>query len=713
MSDEGGRYREDEENPSRANLLLPKMTAQGVEFPTDLKVWETDIPEEDRVALVNQDDFPQEFVLKSLGISDHALTPSFGICDAEEIEGRLGVVNYLLKKKVVRHDVQHLHDHSLIPKHPASFMKTFRGGSPYWEGVHALEELLAGQVPPRIKRFKQFLADTMHLEEAEKQLSEVVMTRMEQISSIAGTIRGIVNSNKRYVHEDGSFWTQEELAMEGIPDKEWERYTHKLKSTDNGSCAFGYSQFNRTLLEDDKLELPEWVKNPQWWDWRNWLGITSRARREAVAEHRKKIELINSSRKIRHLPDCIETDILNYISKILFEHFSHMDLSGFSLRIHFEYFPSVRRKSQGVNLKVTVYSFSPRSERNSTPVSVFPPHFDGYSKTEEKYMSNVFSTVCKEVNDYREAVHMARLCGDKDKKIPSFIGEQKTIPSPKTDLELRWFSAPNIMASEQLHEAWDELCAHRKIVHDFLLQLKLVASLCDKIQEAATSIGTGVTKGKVLPEENNSVSFDGKIFPIQLLADIEDPKKIVPISGVSDVNGRPIGFTGFHGGGKTETALAMVVNMWLFQSGIPPLGSGVWQQNVKRMIGFVFIDNVRKHSTCQSLLIKMTNILEAMPRFQPKDVVLILDELGTGTQEDDGFDLGKDMLTECDAKGVSVLFTTQIQKLAEFAENHLKAACFRFDDKHQLTPGIGKGGMESLRQTSGFNSLLSTKQNDE
>ena len=84
----------------------------------------------------------------------------------------------------------------------------------------------------------------------------------------------------------------------------------------------------------------------------------------------------------------------------------------------------------------------------------------------------------------------------------------------------------------------------------------------------------------------------------------------------------------------------------------------------------------------------------------------MFDELGSATQENDGFELGKDLLATLQEKGVSVIFSSQIQSLATWAVNDLGAICFWMDRDHRLFEGINDGGMGELRQEMGINDLL-------
>lgn len=112
-------------------------------------------------------------------------------------------------------------------------------------------------------------------------------------------------------------------------------------------------------------------------------------------------------------------------------------------------------------------------------------------------------------------------------------------------------------------------------------------------------------------------------------------------------------------------------------------------------------------STCELLLQKSKKILEALQSGAcPHSTLLILDEIGTGTQEVDGFEFGKRLLKRLSISGCSVIFSTQITELAKFAKESLGTACFNFDLGHHIAPGIGSGGINALMQAVGIDQLL-------
>ena len=88
------------------------------------------------------------------------------------------------------------------------------------------------------------------------------------------------------------------------------------------------------------------------------------------------------------------------------------------------------------------------------------------------------------------------------------------------------------------------------------------------------------------------------------------------------------------------------------------------------------------------------------------EIIMFIDEVGTGTQEVSGFEYGKRLLKKLAGLKCSIVASTQITDLAKFAEQELGATCFNFDLKHRVKPGIGSGGLEKLISKLEMDKLL-------
>ena len=293
------------------------------------------------------------------------------------------------------------------------------------------------------------------------------------------------------------------------------------------------------------------------------------------------------------------------------------------------------------------------------------------------------------------------------------IKQSAVIKSRRSDAMHRLFAIANMFETAEIKPVVEALKTHRAFVAQHWNILQSMAATLAALQRKGEEIGCEPSLPTMLGSGDHVVAFK-TLFPVHLLAELarqqndEAPKQIVPFTGIPDINGDLIGVTGRHGGGKTSLELAVPINIWMAQSGLPLFSQDfVW--NPKTIIG-VLVNRPTKGSTCVSLMTKIADILKAIIGVNGNEVVLILDEIGLGTQEASGYKLGHDLLRKLREQGVSVVFSTQITALAEFAEQQLGATCYQVDAEHHISPGIGSGEMEQIRQETGLDDLLAITQ---
>lgn len=123
------------------------------------------------------------------------------------------------------------------------------------------------------------------------------------------------------------------------------------------------------------------------------------------------------------------------------------------------------------------------------------------------------------------------------------------------------------------------------------------------------------------------------------------------------------------------------------------------------MIGAVTNDT-GDGSTATVFVKKTMNLFENIQKVPAHKSLIFIDEIGKGTQESAGLKLGQQILKALSQNGNSVIFNTQIMKLAEHARDNFQAICLKVDDNHQFQPGIGEGLMEELIHEVGLDKYL-------
>jgi len=148
-------------------------------------------------------------------------------------------------------------------------------------------------------------------------------------------------------------------------------------------------------------------------------------------------------------------------------------------------------------------------------------------------------------------------------------------------------------------------------------------------------------------------------------------------------------------------------SMILAQCGLPIFGED-FVLNPKELIGTLFLER-GNGSTMQLQIRKTVNIIKEIDKVSPVDALVFLDEVGTGTDHDAGFDYGKQVLDAIAQRKVSCIFTTQFRELAYYAEEKFGAKNYQLVSDHKIVPGVGKPNLDILLNKEGFNKIINNK----
>jgi DNA mismatch repair protein MutS2 len=157
-----------------------------------------------------------------------------------------------------------------------------------------------------------------------------------------------------------------------------------------------------------------------------------------------------------------------------------------------------------------------------------------------------------------------------------------------------------------------------------------------------------------------------------------DPETVVPVDVVLDSETYALIITGPNTGGKTVTLKTMGLLALMVQSGIHiPVGSGSEISVFKE----IYADIGDEQSIEQSLSTfsgHITNIIRILSQADRQSLV-ILDELGAGTDPQEGAALARALLTHLLERGITTLVTTHHPELKAFAHG---------------TPGVANASVE-------------------
>jgi len=653
-----------------------------VNYPEGLTFWQKDIRPQDRLEFINPEDFPKEQVLKGLGIKESSLKNSFGICDAGEIKSRLEIMRFLLENTDFRHWLDNFRK-SDLPRQEQQFLDYFdpvRKHDPYWQMIRDFLALIRkkDEIPERLRIFTETIETSLVLEETERSLGKVVADRLQNVTAIEGIMEFVINM------ELGNLY---EVEHEG-KDERW--VVGRLSRLEEH--VHGHRMFSFALTSARHISFPKWLENR--FDPRNLLGIGAITRGWINSRNNNARKKALHDMVIRKATDGLLEDITNglraRLNRFKWGKDDAKDLEEAKVRIYFSY------SDKGLQIRIVSLTPDIKVEK----VSFRWNSYEGYNKRTRKIIDEAEREYIQILQKHREDGARATFSADLRKR-SSKLFNPFTVDSRKTDSEHRWYAITNLYRTS-LNEATKILDEHRSFFNKHIGELEDVLKLGKTLAFRARQLRTHLCWPGIVTDGGSVVSFD-EILPLHLLGRDNKPK-VIPIRGLPTLNGQLLVLTGHHGGGKTVTSLVIAELIFAVQSGLPVFGRGV-RLNPKKTIGLVF-NTEGEGSTAELLVRKMVKVMKAVNRSSGKNIVLILDELGTGTQEVSGFELGRDLLTDLAEKGVSVVFNTQITSLAEYAQDNLKALCFQLDRRHRIQPGIGDGGMNTLRKTTGLDRLF-------
>lgn len=186
-------------------------------------------------------------------------------------------------------------------------------------------------------------------------------------------------------------------------------------------------------------------------------------------------------------------------------------------------------------------------------------------------------------------------------------------------------------------------------------------------------------------------------------------ENLKPITALDSYGKNVVVLTGQNAGGKSVALETIVNTTWLAHCGLPIFGDE-FTFNIRTAMGICFLSR-GKGSTMQLQSKKIANILSTFRDAEDPDTCLaIIDELGTGTTENNMYDpagglgFGMKILRACSE--YDTIISTQITSLADHAEENLDAITYMFDNEHNISAGIGRPNLNKLIQETGLHEFI-------
>ncbi|MFQ5898614.1 MAG: endonuclease MutS2 [Candidatus Methylomirabilia bacterium] len=188
-------------------------------------------------------------------------------------------------------------------------------------------------------------------------------------------------------------------------------------------------------------------------------------------------------------------------------------------------------------------------------------------------------------------------------------------------------------------------------------------------------------------DEKKRVELLAARHPLLLAQSWKDPSRpVVPVDLLLSADQPLLVVTGSNAGGKTVALKCLGLMALMAQAGLHlPVRAGSRLPVFSRLFAVVGDDQsiAENLSTFSAFVAQLKTILDEVD----DGSLVLLDELGAGTDPDEGAALAQAILEELEARGVLVMATTHLEPLKAFAAVHPRArnASVEFDREH-LTP---------------------------
>ncbi len=649
-------------------------------FP-EFNLWETDLKKSQRLKIINEEDFPFEEILNSLSLNKSPLKNSFGINDENEIAERLAVTKFLGKNPNLRKFLAAGFDNFELPIDPLKFMEFFdprdNGVTPYWQFVNKFMSFLENNeedLSSRLRLILETLKKTKYLQDEEAEMGKQIAKKVMQVSTFEGTVSFTMNITSNGEFNYGSFQTYKSWLA-------WSAWT--LCGYKNYAYAISPHQMLKMprKMEESKIAKYSGTKFLLKWVIKGYNHFRySRACRDQVMDA---------------IPKVVEQSITDYIRhKLRNIAYIPPEFSGGKLHVYFCY------NEEGLFVKFYGLDISRKQEREERS-QLELRNYPGLTWGKWTQMQVTSKKISKRAREAYARITRDKIYSKLQQASPGFFTDKFKIEDNVVNTDFSWFAIGNEYCSKKWLPMYRMLEDHREFVKKHLKELRLVSAVVDQLQQKAEELGKELCYPELLTDKH-VVDFS-KIYPVHLLSKLK-PENIKSIS-LPALNGSMVALSGRHGGGKSSTQLTVVCNIYLAQSGLPVIGQS-FSFNAKKVLGMVFITQKGDGSTYELLVNKTKAIFEGVENVNPTEVVLVLDEVGTGTQEISGLKVGKSVLTSLADKGVTVIFSSQITELIEYSRDYLGAECFWVDRDHGIHEGVSDGGVDELLQASGLQKFL-------
>ncbi len=630
-----------------------------------------------KLTVLNPDDFERP-VPGLLNFAGSIFNETSAISDSKELIGRNELVKFFFKRPKLRQKVsewlKEKNASITLPQNENGFLHYYENEKhPYWDLVKEIiqEFSTQGPLPTKLQPFIKKTKADIAKEGLEKEMAKDISKKIKKVANLEGVV-----------------W------MTIKPD-------NVSYDTDNkANIIIGQKAFSSAWTADYVAPIPNWCKKKFW----RFLGV--RKLMQKKANHNAYVKAKKSA-IIQYFPESIFKDIASGVYKMFHLHlFSRRKVSVNSKKdqkiqnfwnkmpyethcqFHFSY------SEFGLSLSLI------RVKRSTQHISTFMDSsriertYDGFNEKERKAFVWKLNEIDVELNAADAVSETLPIIESFKKLFKVKIGQKNIISAPLTDFNFKWHYISNLYNSEEHIKVYQDLLSQRRYFWEGISELNGLGEIIERFVETAKQKNLPLCA----PEINESkigVNFKN-LAPINM---IRQEKPMIMFS-FPTINGDIICLTGKHGRGKSVSGKSVLESLWLAHTGLLVFAES-FSTDIKEMIGAVTNDD-GEGSTATVFAQKTKNLFDNISQVPAHKSLLFIDEIGKGTQEESGMILGQQILSALNKNGNSVIFNTQIMRLAEHAQKNLKASCLRVNSDHQFELGIGTGQMAELVKEVGL-----------
>lgn len=641
-----------------------------------------------RIKIVNPHDFTMPEIIGKLR-GKNFVPDSFGITDTREIQLRNEISSYLIDRPELVVKIANwkmlAEKYQSLPRGENEFLFIYKQDrNPYWDLIReVIAEFDEPTTPRRLKGFAELLKSALPLEARESDMAKRISEKLEKVTEMEGMV------------EIAPFGESKNLAkfVTGVKSysAEWSDYEIKYPKWTSAFLAkiTGIGRLAKRIIKENAkakanrsaaiLEFPSSVYG----DLNSGLeNIIAQILPPPPPEPKIETPLPDTTAKPKPRKRRVKID-----PREIFYH-------NLQNRYDLVFTVTFRYNSDGLKLRVIGMNRAAREDKFEFSFA----DFEGYTQKEKAKAVQIREIIRARIKESRQMMGILETYNELEKYVGLF-SKHFEVASPGTDAALKWYALNNLYASKENIATYQELNQQRRKFASIMGQLKSFSAVVEMFRAEAQKLDIPLCVPEIREKGNVGVSFNG-MAPINMWS---QGAKMVPFT-MPIINGRMICLTGRHGGGKSVAGQSVIENIYLAQSGLPVFAES-FSLDVKTVLGSVTNDT-GDGSTATVFVEKVKNLFSEIAKVPKEQSLIFIDEIGKGTQENHGFNLGLNILTALKGREYSVIFNTQIMRLAEHAQNELGAICLKVDKDHTFSEGIGDGQMDQLVKESGLDQFF-------